>query len=198
MMLHELQNGAGTFTFDPGWFKTAPSNADMRKWVESRYANVPLQKWWKHLALDANDKDNSYNWADATARIRGDWTYAWLTRYSGSAPTIKLKTEAFNNKVSWYSVSSPLEWFAEQYTHYYRTEKTGGGKIDNATKGLLDKLDTQQFVPTNAVASGGIVMGPDGQSQPATAQQGGQQGQPNGTGPTGGGAVQVEPLFFPW
>ncbi len=62
MMLHEIQNGAGTFTFDPGWFKTAPSNADMRKWVESRYANVPLQKWWKHLAIDAADKGGSYSW----------------------------------------------------------------------------------------------------------------------------------------
>jgi hypothetical protein len=197
MMLHEIQNGAGTFTFDPGWFKSAPSNADMRKWVQTRYANVPLQKWWKHLAIDGADKHGSYSWDVPDARTRGDWTYAYLTRYSSAAPHIKLKTEAYNNKVSWYSVSSPLEWFAEQYTHYYRTEKTGGGLIDSATKDLLDRLDTQQFVPTNAVSSGGVVIGPDGQAQPAQAQNQ-PQGQPNGTGPNGGGSVQTEPLFFPW
>jgi hypothetical protein len=198
MMLHEIQNGAGTFTFDPGWFKSPPSNGDMRKWVESRYANVPLQKWWKHLAIDAADKGGSYSWNVADARTRGDWTYAYLTRYSDSAPHIKMKTTAYTNKVSWYSVSSPLEWFAEQYTHYYRTEKTGGGLIDSATKDLLDKLDKQQFVPSNAVAGGGFTMGPDGQSQPASQQGRQQQGQPNGTGANGGGAVLTEPLFFPW
>ena len=199
MMLHEIQNGAGTFTFDPGWFSSAPSNGDMRKWVETRYANVPLQKWWKHLAIDAADKGGSYSWNVADARTRGDWTYAYLTRYSDSAPHMKLKTTAYTNKVSWYSVSSPLEWFAEQYTHYYRTEKTGGGLIDSATKDLLDKLDKQQFVPSTAVSTGGFVMGPDGQSQPASQQGRQQQGQPNGTGPNaGGGTVQTEPLFFPW
>jgi hypothetical protein len=198
MMLHEIQNGAGTFTHDPGWFDSAPSNADMRKWVQTRYANVPLMKWWKHLAIDAADKHGSYAWNVPDARTRGDWTYAYLTRYNGSRPHIKMKTEAYNNKVSWYSVSSPLEWFAEQYTHYYRTEKTGGGLIDNATKTLLDRLDTQQFVPSTTASNGGVVIGADGQAQPAQAESQ-PQGQPNGTGASGGGSeVAVEPLFFPW
>jgi hypothetical protein len=196
MMIHEIQNGAGTYTHDAGWNHSNPSNADMRKWVESRYSNVPLQKWWKHLAIDAADKHGAYAWDKPDARIRADWTYAYLTR--AGQPFIKLKTEAFNNKVSWYSVSSPLEWFAEQYTHYYRTEKTGGGLIDNATKSLLDTLDTQQFVPSATNPNGaGTVMGPDGQAQPASTPQG-DQGQPNGTGMEGGGSVQIEPLFFPW
>jgi hypothetical protein len=132
---------------------------------------------------------------------------------------MKLKTAAYNNRVSWYSVSSPLEWFAEQYTHYYRTEKTGGGLIDGATKTLLDRLDTQSFAPTNASGSTGVVYGADGGTSAATGN-GGQGGvgqtteggigdggaragaaNRGGAGAGGGapgGQPQVEPLFFPW
>jgi Domain of unknown function (DUF4157) len=199
MFLKEIKDGAGTYKHDRGWFKSDPSNADMQKWVKSRFANVPLYKWWDYLVVQGQSKDNSYNWASADARIRGDWTYGYLTRAGN--PFIKLKTEAFNNKVSWYSVSSPLEWFAEQYTHYYRTEKTGGGLIDATTKAFLDKLDKQSFAPTNATGSTGVVYGGQG----AGAENGGGEG----AGRQGAGArssagnnpappPQIEPLFFPW
>jgi len=200
MFVHEIQNGAGTYKYDPGWFKSAPSNADLQKWVKSRYANVPLYKWWDYLVVQGNSKDNSYNWNAPDARIRADWAYGYLTRAGN--PFIKLKTAAFNNRVSWYSVSSPLEWFAEQYTHYYRTEKTGGGLIDAATKSLLDGLDTKSFAPTTADGTSGVVYG----GQDAKGGPGQTAGSSDGKGAAGratGGAQshaqpQTEPLLFPW
>jgi len=206
MFITEIQSGAGTYKYNRGWFKTDPSNADMQKWVKSRFSNVPLYKWWDYLVVQNQSKDNSYNWNSPDARTRADWTYAYLTRAGN--PYIKLKTAAYNNRVSWYSVSSPVEWFAEQYTHYYRTEKTGGGLIDSATKTLLDNLDKQSFAPTNASGSQGVVYG--GQAESAGGSKGGGAG---GGGGTGAGAAnraasgndksaqatpQVEPLFFPW
>jgi Holliday junction resolvase RusA-like endonuclease len=140
--------------------------------------------------LQAGDREYAAKFALELQKARNE-----LSENEGQ---LKMKTEAYNNKVSWYSVSSPLEWFAEQYTHYYRTEKTGGGLIDNATKTLLDRLDTQQFVPSTTASNGGVVIGADGQAQPAQAESQ-PQGQPNGTGASGGGSeVAVEPLFFPW
>jgi hypothetical protein len=107
--------------------------------------------------------------------------------------------------VSWYSVSSPLEWFAEQYTHYYRTEKTGGGLIDAATKSLLDGLDKKSFAPTNASGSTGVVYGADAKGGPGQTSEGGigdgkgAAGRAaSGANPTADKAPQVEPLFFPW
>ncbi|HEY0482769.1 MAG TPA: DUF4157 domain-containing protein [Kofleriaceae bacterium] len=201
MFLHEIQNGAGTYKYDPGWFKSAPSNADLQKWVKSRYANVPLYKWWDYLVVQGNSKDNSYNWNAPDARIRADWTYGYLTRAGN--PFIKLKTEAFNNRVSWYGVSSPLEWFAEQYTHYYRTEKTGGGLIDPATKSLLDSLDTKSFAPTNSTGTTGVVYGgQDATGGPGASAKGGSDGTGAAGRATGGAQPaaqpQTEPLFFPW
>lgn len=203
MFIHEIQNGAGSYKYDPGWFKSAPSNADLQKWVKSRYANVPLYKWWDYLVVQGNSKDNSYNWNAPDARVRADWTYGYLTRAGN--PFIKLKTAAYNSRVSWYSVSSPLEWFAEQYTHYYRTEKTGGGLIDAATKSLLDGLDKKSFAPTNASGSTGVVYGADAKGGPGQTSEGGigdgkgAAGRAaSGANPTADKAPQVEPLFFPW
>jgi hypothetical protein len=102
-------------------------------------------------------------------------------RFHGS-PWAKFKTVAYNNKVSWYGVSSPKEWWAEQYAHYYRTEKTGGGLIDAANKKVLDDLDKKQFLPTNASGTQGISFGSD--AQVAMAQP--------------GSALRREPAMFPW
>lgn len=53
------------------------------------------------------------------------------------------KQEAFKQKVSWYSMSSPHEWFAEQYAHYYRLGKTGEG-LESGVAKKLSELDAQQ------------------------------------------------------
>jgi hypothetical protein len=204
MFLHEIQHGAGTYHVDH------VSHGDLVKWVSSRYENVPLYKWWKYLVVDGNSKDDAYRFEEMSARIRGDWTYAYLTR--AGSPYLKLKTDAFRNRVSWYSVSSPLEWFAEQYAHFYRTEKTGGGLIDHATKHLLERLDHESFKAGKG--HGGAGHGADAEGEGGEGDSGGDaqaQAPQVGSG-TGGAAARAaaggdtqagatphtEPLFFPW
>ena len=42
------------------------------KWISTRYSNVPLQKWWKHIVLDKTQTaDDSYSWDDASVRLTG-------------------------------------------------------------------------------------------------------------------------------
>jgi hypothetical protein len=48
--------------------------------------------------------------------------------------------------VSFYSVSSPQEWFAESYAQYYRTEKRGTG-LDSATITQMASLDSMHWDP---------------------------------------------------
>jgi hypothetical protein len=173
----EIAEGAGKY--GAGWFNDAP-RADIARYVNWKYGNEPLGKYWNAVVNGGLGADNAYSVSDP-ARIRGDWTYGYLTRFHGS-PWAKFKTVAYNNKVSWYGISSPKEWWAEQYAHYYRTEKTGGGLIDAATKKLLDDLDKKQFLPTNASGTQGISYGSD--AHVAMAQP--------------GTALRREPAMFPW
>jgi hypothetical protein len=173
----EIAEGAGKYS--AGWFNDAP-RADIARYVNWKYGNEPLGKYWNAVVNLGLGADNAYSVSDPS-RIRGDWTYGYLTRFHGS-PWAKFKTVAYNNKVSWYGISSPKEWWAEQYAHYYRTEKTGGGLIDPATKKLLDDLDKKQFLPTNASGTQGVSFGSD--AQVAMAQP--------------GSALRREPAMFPW
>lgn len=212
MMLHEIEHGAGSFHVDH------VSHGDLVKWITTRYSNVPLYKWWKYIVVDGNAKDNAYRFEDMHARVRGDWAYALLTR-EGANPFIKLKANAFRHRVSWYSVSSRLEWFAEQYAHFYRTEKTGGGLIDHATLQLLHRLDHQSFHDSTGVhggagghgGEGGGAEGAEGadNTPDASSEQAPQVGGSSGGGGAanregaGNGAqaaspTRTEPLFFPW
>jgi hypothetical protein len=137
-MLTEIRDGQDSWS---RWNNSA-TRADIVTYVNAVYNNQPLFDMWDDLVNNGYSKDDAYE----IAEINGTWAYAYLTR--PNTPYYKYKTAAYNQKVSWYSLSSPQEWFAEQYAHYYRTEKTGGGLIDGATKTLLDTLDTQEFVPS--------------------------------------------------
>lgn len=173
----EIAEGAGKYS--AGWFNDAP-RADIARYVNWKYGNEPLGKYWDAVVNQGRGADNAYTVSDPS-RVRGDWTFGYLTRFNGS-PWAKFKTVAYNNKVSWYGISSPKEWWAEQYAHYYRTEKTGGGLIDPATKKVLDDLDKKQFLPTNASGSSGISFGSD--SPVAMASP--------------GASLRKEPAMFPW
>jgi hypothetical protein len=76
-------------------------------------------------AVLANGRANAYNFPDQTC-VSGAWVYVHLTR--GGHNLTKYKKSAFDTKVSWYSVSSTAEWFAEQYAHYYRSSPKGNGQ----------------------------------------------------------------------
>jgi hypothetical protein len=199
-MIGELTSGENSYTYNPGWFKSNPTRADVAKWLTTRYSNVQLQKWWKHIIVDkATTLDDSYSWDDP-ARLKGAWAYGILTRADPSPGRyMKFKAEAYTKKVSWYGTSSPLEWWAEQYSHYYRTEKTGGGLIDGATKALLDKLDKTAWDATSADGSTGVSYSTGGS---ATGGGGGATAgastAPGASAPPPAQAQTKEPLFFPW
>lgn len=190
----EISSGKGKYS--PGWTSNPP-RADMAAYVKWRYSSVPLAKWWDYLVERGLDKGSSYAWDEDSARVRDGWVYAYLTR--GGCKWSKFKADAWNKKVSWYSLSSPKEWFAEQYTHFYRTEKSGSG-IDAATLALLQDLDKKQFVPDkdgeggSTISAGGAEAG-TGQgigSAPAGARAGGAGPAPGAKDPP------TRPLFFPW
>lgn len=187
--------------YSPGWVNNPPRN-DMATYCRWKYANEPLQKWWKYVK-DGHDMNNSYAWDDESARLRNGWLYSYLTR--GGARFTKFKAHTWQQKVSWYSLSSPKEWFAEQYTHFYRTQKSGSG-IDSTTLSLLKRLDKQDFAPTSSDGSSGVTIpgmrggqgnteggGISGASSGATAAEA-----PDGHEEQQGAEARVEPLMFPW
>ncbi len=113
--------------------------------LNAQYGNQPFLK----LVFDnLPEGENAY-----TAPVHKDpWTYAFLSRWGGAYA--KYAKAAHDGKVSMYSLSSPNEWFAEQYSQYYRTGKAGTG-LDPATKTFLDALDRKPFVDPAAAAAAG-------------------------------------------
>jgi Domain of unknown function (DUF4157) len=184
----EIADGAGKY--NAGWFNDAP-RTDIAAYANWKFGNEPLGKYWNAVVNGGLGADNAYSVADPS-RVRGSWTYGYLTRFHGH-PWAKLKSEAYNKKVSWYGVSSPKEWWAEQYAHYYRTEKTGGGLIDDATKKLLDELDKKQFLPTNASGTSGISFGGG-----ASAGAGSGDAENPVALAAAGESLRREPAMFPW
>lgn len=205
----EIASGKGSYS--PGWTGNPPRD-DMATYCKWRYASVPLQKFWDFFVERGHPKDSSYAWDEEGARIPAGsaWVYGWLQR--GGMGWTKYKKQAWDQKVSWYSLSSPKEWFAEQYTHFYRTEKTGSG-MDATTLSLLKELDKKEFVPTSGggvtidnprpggTTAGGTGVGnaaggatAAGPGAPTTSATGGGSAKPAGPTPDG----PDRPLFFPW
>lgn len=151
-----------------GWTRPA-----VVAFINAHYANEKLTKYWTKVKggteayyVDANNHD-------------GDRTYVWLQR--GGLGYSSYKKEISDNKVSWYSLSSTVEWFAEQYTNYYRTNKTGAG-ADATTKAKLDAIDKM-----DATATGGL----QAPASPGGAASGGAApgGATPDAGEKGGGAA---------
>jgi hypothetical protein len=178
----EIANGKGSYS--PGWAGNPPRD-DMATYCKWKYANVPLMKFWDFYVERGHPKDSSYAWDEEGARIPpgSAWVYGYLAR--GGMEWTKYKKAAWDAKVSWYSLSSPKEWFAEQYTHFYRTEKTGSG-IDAATLSLLKDLDKKEFVPTSG--GDGVTIGNGGNPGAGAGGGGGGGGDTGGTGAAGAGS----------
>jgi hypothetical protein len=91
--------------------------------------------------------------------------FAYLTR-SGSS-WAKYKKEAWDKKVSEYAMSSPQEWFAEQYSYYVST----GGKatIPSVKTKLIDVMKaTDKAAGTPAMTSPGTGAGAGAGTGPGT------------------------------
>jgi hypothetical protein len=190
----EISGGEGAY--DGGWGSDAPRD-DIATYVKWRYASVPLQKWWNYFVEKKKKKGDAYRWDDESARLKGSWCYAYLSR--GGSGYTKFKSQAWKQKVSWYSLSSPREWFAEQYTHYYRTEKTGSG-MDGATLALMKDLDSKQFASDEGSDDGVTIADSSGGSSEDTgiAAAAGESSAEAAAGEGQAEADDTRPLFFPW
>jgi hypothetical protein len=104
-----------------------------------QYADQPLTKYWQEHEL-VNDASKTYKFTGNANYGSDGRVYVWLSR--GDSGFSSYTQEAHKKKVSWYSLASPHEWFAEQYAHYYRGSKLGAG-LDAGTKTKLDELDKQ-------------------------------------------------------
>jgi hypothetical protein len=108
-----------------GWTAT-----DLDYALDTQYFKQPLFK----LAHNAQAGDNAYR----GPVLHGGFAYAYLSRWDEKIG--KYNEAAYNAKVSWYSVSSPNEWFAEQYVQYHVTHGAGTG-MDPAAVAYLKDLD---------------------------------------------------------
>src|SRR5262249_32279162 len=70
----------------------------------------------------AGGPENAYRPA-SNAHIVGNWAFLYLTRWANQFA--KVSAAAYRDRVSPYSMASPYEWFAEQYTEYRRQSVTG-------------------------------------------------------------------------
>jgi len=106
------------------------------------------------VAYHAKVKSGSSEYIVDANNAVGDRTYVWLSR--GGMGYTDYKKSISDNKVSWYSLSSLIEWFAEQYTSYYRTGKAAPpGPEGAAIKAKFDGIDKME-----ADASGNLTAPP--------------------------------------
>ena len=95
---------------------TGVTEANITKFA-ANFCNIqPLYKY--QMQLQTAGPGNDYQ-LPAT-NIIGGKAYAFLSRFNNQ--TCSYNADTYNKRVSWYSVSSPAEWFAENYSHYYRME----------------------------------------------------------------------------
>lgn len=123
-VLHEYAT-VKTKTPPAGWTAT-----DLDYALDTQYFKQPLYK----LARTAQAGDNAYR----GPIVHDAFAYAYLSRWDNKVG--KYNEAAYNAKVSWYSVSSPNEWFAEQYVQYHVTHGAGTG-MDPATVSYMKDLD---------------------------------------------------------
>jgi hypothetical protein len=151
----------GSGALPAGWRRP-----DVEAFITAHYAAQKLTGYW------TKRKTNTPEYQADADNFNGDRTYVWLSR--GGLRYTSYKKEITDNKVSWYSISSTVEWFAEQYANYYRTGKTGAG-ADAATKTKLEAIDKM-----DSTATGGL------SAPPATVSPGADG---KGGGAAGGGAA---------
>ncbi len=144
---------AGKSFLPPKW-----KRADVVSFINKHYKAEKLVKYWDNVKTDKPAYEVDAN------NHAGSRTYVWLERAGLEYPSYK--KEIADNKVSSYSLSSTVEWFAEQYTRYYQTGKSGAG-LDAATKKKLDAIDKME-----ATKKGGLKKSPGGAGAGAEAEGG--------------------------
>lgn len=129
----------GNGTVPPGWEDPDKYKSAILK----QYGDQPLATYFKKCEA-SDDKDDWYKFSGTQNYGTDGRVYVYLSR--GKNGYSSYNQQAHKQMVSWYSLSSPHEWFAEQYAHYYRLGKTGEGLEGGVAKKLAE-LDTQQPPP---------------------------------------------------
>jgi hypothetical protein len=162
--------------------------ADVVSFINTHYKAEKLVKYWDNVRTGTPAYEVDAN------NHAGSRTYVWLER-AGLEYT-SYKKEIADNKVSLYSLSSTVEWFAEQYSNYYRTGKSGAG-ADAATKKKLDAIDKMDATKKGGLkksksggadAEGGGESGEAGSGPSHAADDGSKGGGPGAAGDTSGEA----------
>lgn len=149
----------GAAVLPPGWDKLR-----MEGLIGLCYADQPLTRYWKAALMD---RDNSFKFAGSQNYGQDGRVYVWLSR--GNSGLASYTQAAHKSKVSWYSLASPNEWFAEEYVAYYHNQPRGTG-LDAGTRAKLDELHARR-----APVQDSEIMKPDsleGQAAGASASGG--------------------------
>jgi hypothetical protein len=136
----------GSGALPAGWRRP-----DVEQFITAHYSAQKLVGYW-----GKRKSGTAEYYADAD-NFSGGRTYVWLSR--GGLDYTSYKKAITDNKVSWYSLSSTVEWFAEQYANYYRTGKTGAG-TDAPTKTKLDAIDKMDATATGGLKGAGATVTP--------------------------------------
>jgi hypothetical protein len=106
--------------------------------VQQSYKDQPLYRYW---TKSGKKPDESFMFSGTSNYGHDDRVYVWLSR--GGSGLASYTKAAHRAKVSWYSLSSPNEWFAEQYVAYYHHQPRGNG-LDAGAKAKLDDIHQQK------------------------------------------------------
>lgn len=121
------------------WAKAGKLKATFDTNLSKQFANQPLYKVAKAVAGNVG---NAYYEAKP-GTVTGTKMFAYLSRFNSAAPWAKYEKAAFDKKVSWYSMSSAREWFAEQYSYYMATSgKATIPAVQTQFKAIMKTLDT--------------------------------------------------------
>lgn len=127
----EVRGEAASAFSSTAWAAAGKSPDQFRKNVTAQYSEQPLYKMAKAVRGDVG---NAYREAERGTQHKSK-VFAYLTRFQGG--WAKYNKEALDNKVSWYSLSSAAEWFAEQYQYYM---STGGDATIPTVKTKFKKI----------------------------------------------------------
>jgi hypothetical protein len=160
------------------------NEANVMSFIKTHFATQPLYLYLQ--SVEASHEDYKL----PPGNVVGGKAYAYHSRFGGKYCTYKEDT--YTNKVSWYSVSSPAEWFAENYSHYYRMQ--GQHPVADVKK-YFDSLDQYKW---NANPAGGGTLAPGGDAPAAGGDKKDDKGEKGGAQANDQPPPSIHRMAFSW
>jgi hypothetical protein len=160
------------------------NEANVMAFIKTHFATQPLYLYLQSVETSHED------YKLPPSNVVGGKAYAYHSRFGGKYCTYK--DEAYTNKVSWYSVSSPAEWFAENYSHYYRMQ--GQHPVADVKK-YFDSLDQYKW---NASPAGGGTLAPGGDAPAAGGEKKDDKGEKGGAQANDQPPPSIHRMAFSW